>query len=140
MQVYSLVSTAKRHSPDFTQLPPGHRTCSFISHVNSLGSIQPGRDFRRTEIFKHTNLHCHWPTSYPLTPGSRECTCGQSTFPIGAQRRSIFQRNRGSNPRSLACTSRTLPLTHDMPTFNTCVPTNVALRLLRSLSLKQSFT
>ena len=39
VEVYSLVSTAKRYSPDFTQLPSGHRTCSFISHLNSPGSI-----------------------------------------------------------------------------------------------------
>ena len=45
VQVYSLVSNAKRDSPDFTQLPPGHRTCSFISHLNSPGSIQPGCHF-----------------------------------------------------------------------------------------------
>ena len=28
VEVYSLVFSAKRYSPDFTQLPPGHRTCS----------------------------------------------------------------------------------------------------------------
>ena len=34
---------------------------------------------------------------------------------LGAQRRSIIQPNRGSNARSLACKSRTLPLSHDAP-------------------------
>ena len=53
VEVYSLISSAKRYSPDFTQLAPGHRTCSFISHLNSPGSIQPGCQFRRTELFKH---------------------------------------------------------------------------------------
>ena len=52
VKVYSLVSNAKRHSPDFTQLPPGHRTCSFISHLNFPGSIQADYHFRRTELFK----------------------------------------------------------------------------------------
>ena len=47
VRVYSLVSSAKRHSSDFTQLPPGHRTSSFISHLNSPGSIQPGCHFER---------------------------------------------------------------------------------------------
>ena len=45
VQVYSLVSSAKRHSPNFTQLSPSHRTCSFISHLNSPWSIQPGCHF-----------------------------------------------------------------------------------------------
>ena len=69
VEVYSLVSSAKRHSPDFTQLPPGHRTCSFISRLSSPGSMQPGCRFRRTELFKHTSFHC--PTRYALTPGLR---------------------------------------------------------------------
>ena len=73
VEVYSLISSAKRYSPDFTQLPPGHRTCSFISHLNSPGSIQPGCHFRRTELFKHTSFHC--PSRYPLTPGSRVLYC-----------------------------------------------------------------
>ena len=109
MQVYSLVSSAKRYSPDFTQLLPGHRTCSFISHLNFPGSIQPGCHFRRTELFKHTSSHC--PTRYPLTPGSRECTCGQSALPRSIRSEHI-QPSRGSNPQSLACKSRTLPLSH----------------------------
>ena len=112
MQVYSLVSSAKRHSADFTQLPPGHRAASFISHLNSPGSIQPGCHFRRTELFKHTSLHC--PTRYPLTPGSQECTCEQSALSRSTTS-AYIQRRRGSNPRSLACTSRTLPLSRDAP-------------------------
>ena len=46
------------------QLPPGHRTysCSFISHLNSPGSIyiglQPDCHFQQTELFKFTSLHC----------------------------------------------------------------------------------
>ena len=80
VKVYSLVSRAKCHSLNFTQLIlPRHRSCSYISHLNSPGSIQPGCHFRRTELFKHTSLHC--PKRYPLTLGSRECTCGRSTLP-----------------------------------------------------------
>ena len=112
VQVYSLVSSAKRHSPDFTQLPPGHRTCSFINHLNPPGSIQPGCYFRRTELFKHRSLHC--PTRYPLTPWSRGWTCEQSALPRSTTSEHI-QRSRGSKPRSLACTSRTLPLSHEAP-------------------------
>ena len=116
VEVYSLVSSAKRYSPDFTQLRPGHRTCSFISHLNSPGSIQPGCHFGRTELFKHTSLHC--PTRYPLTPGSRECTCEQSALPRSTTSKHT-QRSRGSNPQSLACKSRTVPLSHDAPLYVT---------------------
>ena len=112
VQVYSLVSSAKRHSPHFTQLSPGHRTCSFISHFNSLGSIRPSCHFQATELFKHTSLHC--PTRYPLTPGSRECTCDQSALPRSTTLKHI-QHSRGSNPQSLAGTSGTLALSHDAP-------------------------
>ena len=111
VQVHSLVSSAKRHSTDFTQLPSGHRTCSFISHLNSPGSIQPGCHFRLTELFKYTSLHC--PTRYPLTPGSTDCTCEQSAFHRRMHNVGAYSAQRGSNPPSLACTSRTLPLSHD---------------------------
>ena len=39
--VYSPVPSARRYTPDFTQLLPDHRACSLISHLNSPGSIQP---------------------------------------------------------------------------------------------------
>ena len=110
VEVYSLVFSAKRYSPDFTQLPPGHRTCSFISYLNSPGSIQPGCHFRRTELFKHT--------SFTVLPGThlllgRESARVGKVPCLGAQRRSIIQPSRGSNRRPLACKSRTLPLSHD---------------------------
>ena len=77
VKVYSLVSRSNCQSLDFTQSPPGNRTCSFISHLNSPRSIQPGCHFQLTELFKHTSLRC--PTRYPLTcHGSRECACRQS--------------------------------------------------------------
>ena len=57
VKVYSLVSSAKRYSPNFTQLPPGHKTRSFKSHLNSPRSIQPSCRFWHTELFKHTSLH-----------------------------------------------------------------------------------
>ena len=41
VKVCSLVSSTMHYSSDFTQLPPGHRTCSFISYLNYRGSIQP---------------------------------------------------------------------------------------------------
>ena len=130
MEVYSLVSSAKRYSPDFTQLPPGHRTCSFISHLNSPGSIQPGCHFRRTELFKHTSLYC--PTRYPLTPGSREYACEQSAFPRSTTSKHV-QRSRGSNPRSLACKSGTVPLSHNtpLPMYVICLVDNQLTRSRR---------
>ena len=112
VQVYSLVSSAKHHSRDFTQLPAGHGTCSFISHLISPGRIKPGCHFRRIELFKHTSLHS--PTRYPLTPGSRERTCEHSALPRSTTSEHIH-RSRGSNPRSLACKSLALPLSHDAP-------------------------
>ena len=104
----------KHHSPDFTQLSPGHRTCSFISYLNSPGSIQSGCHFWCTKVFKHTSVHC--PTRFPLTPGLRECTCEQSTLPRRTMPEHI-QRSRGSNPRSLACMYHMLPLSHDAPQY-----------------------
>ena len=108
-------SSAKRHSPDFTlsQLPPGYRICLFIRQLNSPGSIQPGCHCRRTKLFKRTSLHCR--TRYPLAPESRVPTCEQSALPRNTASEHI-QRSRGSNPRPLACTSRTLLLNHDGPT------------------------
>ena len=104
VKVYSLTSSAKCHSPDFTQLPPGHRTCSFISHLNSLGSLQPGYHLWRTELFKHTSLHC--PTRCPLTLGWRECTCEQSTLPRSTTSEHI-QCSWGLNPWSCSLVCRT---------------------------------
>ena len=93
VEVYrpSLVYSAKRYSPNFTQLPLGHRTCSFISCLSSPGSTEPGCHFRRTELFKHTSLHC--PTRYPLTPKFREWTCGQSALP-----RSTMSEHNSAQP------------------------------------------
>ena len=54
------------HKP--AQLPGEHTAwLPFPGH----GTIQ--------RVFKYTNLP--YPTRYPLTPGSRECTCGQSALP-----------------------------------------------------------
>ena len=104
-------SGAKHHLPDYT--PLGHRTCSFISHLNSLESTQPGCHFRLTELFKHTSLYCS--SRYQLTPWSRGCRCGQSALPKMPQRLSIIQPSRRSNPQSLACKSHTLPLSYNVP-------------------------
>ena len=51
VEVYGLISGAKHHSPDYTQVPPCHRTCiSFISHLNFPGSIQASCHFRHMEF------------------------------------------------------------------------------------------
>ena len=99
VQIYSLVSSTKRHSPDFSQLPLGHRSYLFISHTNFPGRLEPDSHFRRTELLKHTSLHC--PTRYPLTPGSRECTHEQSAFPRSTTSEHI-QRSRGTEP-AISC-------------------------------------
>ena len=39
VEVHVLVSSAERCSPEISQLPSGHRTGSFISNLNSPGSI-----------------------------------------------------------------------------------------------------
>ena len=54
VEVYSLVSTSNRYSSDFTQLPPGHRTCSFISHLNFPGSIYSAQE--RLQRCRHIML------------------------------------------------------------------------------------
>ena len=99
VQVHSLVSSAKDHSPDFTQLPNAHRTCSFIGHLNSPGSIQPGYHFRRMEPFKYTAFTV--PPGTPLLQG-RESARVSKVPHLGAQRQSILSaagdRNRDRLP------------------------------------------
>ena len=82
VQVYTLVSSVKRHSPDFTQWFPSYRTM-FVHKPSQLPEehIQWVRlpFSAQGTVFKHTSLPC--PTRYPLTPGSRECTYEQSALP-----------------------------------------------------------
>ena len=101
VEVYSLVSSTKRYSPDITQLSPGHRTCSYISHLNFPGSIQLGCHFPRTELFKQNSFHCC--TRYPLTPGSRECMCGQSALPRNTTLEHNRTRRRSGFPTFISC-------------------------------------
>ena len=108
VHIYSLVSSTKRHPPNFTQLPPGHRTCSFMNKPSQLPSCR----FWRTELFKHTSLHR--PTRYLPTPGLRECTREQSALPRSTMSEHI-QRSQGSSSQSLACTSHMLPWSYDAP-------------------------
>ena len=140
MKAYSLVSSAKRRSLDFTQLPPGHRTCSFISHLSSPGTIQPVCHFRRTELFKHTSLYC--PTRYPLAPGSRECTCGQSALP-----RNTTSEHNSAQPGIKPAISRlyvahatTDPRRpHRSPSLDNCLPQESAA-VIRSCSEESAET
>ena len=124
VQLYSLVSSAKRHSPDFTELSLGHWTCSFICHNASQLS---GEHTARLPFSARGTTQTHkpslsyknlWkvlgPTKYLFTPGSRECTCELSALRRNTTSERI-QPSRGSNPRSLACKSRTLPLSRDAP-------------------------
>ena len=92
-------------------LLPGHRTCSFISHLNSMGSItiSGSRNYSNTQAFT-------------VLPGrathlllGRENARADKVPSLGAHRQSIIQPSRGSNPRSLACKSCMPPLSHDAP-------------------------
>ena len=58
MEVYSLVSSAKRHLPDFTQLPPGHRICSFIHKPSQL----LGEHTARLPFPAHRTIQTHKPS------------------------------------------------------------------------------
>ena len=135
MQVYSLVSSAKCHSPRLHTIPSGYRACSFINHLNSLGSIQPGCRFRGTRLFNTQSLHCL--TRYSLPPGSRECTREQSALPRSTRSEHIH-RSRGSNPQSLVCTSRTLPLSHDAP-HDKCRKQNRKLKMINNRRRSKDF-
>ena len=88
---YSLLSSAKHHSADFTQLPPGHRTCSFINHLNSLGSIQPDCHFS-TQNYSSTQAFTALPGTHLLLRWA-ECTCGQSALP-----RSTMSEHNSAQP------------------------------------------
>ena len=113
MQVYSLVSSAKRHSPDFIQWPPGHRTRSFISHVNSPGSIQPGCHFSA-----HGTVQTQKPSLFYQVPMhlllGRESARVSKVPCLGAHRRSIFSA-AVDRTRDLLLVSRAcrLPPSHD---------------------------
>ena len=78
----------------------------------------PGERTTRLPFPAHGTTQAHKPfTVLPgthCTSASKKCTCGQSAC-LGAQRRSIIQLSRGSNPQSLACKSRALPLSPDGP-------------------------
>ena len=82
VDVHSLVLGTKRSSPNFTQSPPGpgHGTCSSLKPTQTpRGACSMTAISGTQKLFKHTSHH--HPTRYPLTPGSRECTCGQSALP-----------------------------------------------------------
>ena len=88
VEVYSLVSSAKRYSPDFTQLPPGHRTCSFIKP-----SQLPGEHTAQLTFSVHGTIQTQ---AFTVLPGThlllgRESARVSKVPCLGAQRRrSIF--------------------------------------------------
>ena len=112
MEVYGLVSGTKCHSPDFTQLAPGHRTCLFISHLKSWGAyslaaISSARNYSSTQAFT-VLLGTH------LLLGLVSACVGKVPCQ-GTQHLGVIQPSRRWNPRSLTCRSRTLPLSHYTP-------------------------
>ena len=79
VEVHSVISSGKHHSPDFTQCElPRHRTCSFISHLNSPGSIRPAATCS-TRNYSNTQAITVLPGT-PLLLG-QESACGQSALP-----------------------------------------------------------
>ena len=138
VKVYRLVSRKKCYAPDFTQLPPGHRTCSFVSHLSSPGSRQPGCHFQCTELIPTYKAFTVLPGTHLLL-GQESARVGIVPC-LGAQCRTIIQPSRGSNPPSLTCRLCTLPLSHDAPPFVCICRWNVpfwirmgVLKLLNSL-------
>ena len=115
VKVYGLLCDAKCHSPDYSQLLPGHRTSSFIYKPSQLpGSTQPGCRFWRTVLSKHTEAFTVPPGATDLLlHGSGECTCMGKVSCLGAQPLSGNQPAGDPNPRSFACKSRTLRLNDD---------------------------
>ena len=113
MEVYSLVSSANRHSRavDFTQLPPDHMTRSFISHLNSSASAHSPAAISGAKNYSNTQAFTLLPGTHTLL-GRERARVGKEPS-LGAQRGSIIHPSPGSKPRSLACKLRTLPLSHD---------------------------
>ena len=102
VQVYSLVSSAKRHSPDFTQLPPGCRTCSFISHLKSRGAYRPAAIFGARN-YSSTQAFTVLSGTHSLL--GRESARVSKVPCLGAHRRSIFSP-AGDRTRDLSLVRR----------------------------------
>ena len=136
MEVYSEVSSASAALPTLHTYPLVTGPCSFPSHLNFPGSIQPGSyKFWRLELITHTHTHTHMHTSLSalprkltkaslvlpgtyFTPGSRESTRvdelpGQE-YNFNAVHSTAQPATRTCMP-SLACKSRTLSPSHSAP-------------------------
>ena len=110
--VYSLVPSEKRYLPDFTQYPlvtgPVHsEAISTPRGAYRPAAISGAQNYSNTQVFT-------------VLPGTHLLLGGESgrvgKVPcLRAQRRSIIQPSRGPKTRSLACKSRTPPLSHDAP-------------------------
>ena len=103
VKVYSLVSNMKRYSPDFTQSFPGHRTCSFINHLNSpgMGGAYSSSAISSAQNYSNTQAFIVLPGTHFLL-GQESARVGKVPC-LGAQRRGIIQPSWGLNPQSLAC-------------------------------------
>ena len=96
---------ARSYSADSIQLPPGHRT-PFIHKPSQLPGEHTVRlPFRRIELF-NTQVFTVLPGTHLLL--GRESVRAGKVACLGAQRLSIIQPSRRSNPRSLACKSHIL--------------------------------
>ena len=86
-------------------ISPGHRTCSFISHLNPQGSVQPDCHFRRTELFKLTSLHCPTRYTHLYSWVKRVHVWAKCLNCLGSQRRSIVSA-AGDRTRDLSLVRR----------------------------------
>ena len=112
-EFYSLESSAKRHSRDFTQLAPGHGACSFIrpSQLPWEHTAQLPFPVHRTSQTHKRSLSYQVPT-YSWV----ERECARAKVPcLGAQCRSIIWPSWEMNLRSLAGRSCMLPLRPQHP-------------------------
>ena len=105
------------HKPEGCEIQPGTQWCTDISRLNSLGpgSIWLGCNFRCTELIKYTEAFTVLPGTHLLL-GWESAHVGKVPC-LGAQywRRDLIQPTWGLSSQSLACTSCTLPLSHDAP-------------------------
>ena len=121
VEVYSLVSRTKCHSPSFTQLPTGHRTCSFIYHLTPTPEGAYSSATSSTQNYSNTQAFTVQPgTHLQLLLGWESAHVGKVPC-LGAQHQSIIHPTPGLNPQSLTRKLCTLPLSHSTPLGSICL-------------------
>ena len=94
VKVYSLASCTKCYSPNFTQLPPGHRTCSFLKPSQLLAEHTAWlpflalRNYSNTQAFlvlPGTHLLLVWESAHlgkVPCPGTQCCSAIKPIWPL----------------------------------------------------------